>query len=110
MSCPVRADDKTLDRYATDQSMYRVRPRVVVFPQGLEDVVAVVRFARDEGVPLTPRAGGSGTAGSALGRGILLAFDRAGPMNRILGFAILLELWMMENWLRYGRWEPVSAQ
>ena len=86
VSCPVRADDKTLDRYATDQSMYRVRPLVVVFPQGLEDVVAVVRFARDRGIPLTPRAGGSGTAGSALGRGILLAFDRAGPMNRVLGF------------------------
>ena len=35
VSCPVRADDKTLDRYAIDQSMYRVRPLVVVFPQGL---------------------------------------------------------------------------
>ena len=40
---PVRADDKTLDRYATDQSMYQIRPLVVVFPQDLEDVVAVAR-------------------------------------------------------------------
>jgi FAD/FMN-containing dehydrogenase len=79
-------DDKTLDRYATDFSIYRVRPLVVVFPQDLEDVVAVVRFARDEGIPLTPRAGGSSTAGSALGRGILLAVSRVGPMNRILNF------------------------
>ena len=84
--CPVRADDKTLDRYATDQSIYRIRPLIVVFPQDLEDVVAVARFARDEGIPLTPRAGGSGTAGSALGRGILLSFSRAGPMNRVLDF------------------------
>jgi glycolate oxidase len=86
LHCPVQDDAKTLDRYATDQSMYRVRPLAVVFPQELGDVVDVVRFARDAGIPLTPRAGGSGTAGAGLGRGILLAFDRAGPMNRILGF------------------------
>ena len=84
--CPVLGDDKTLDRFSTDQSIYRVRPLVVVFPQDLEDVAAAVRFARDEGIPLTPRAGGSSTAGSAVGRGILLSFGRAGPMNRVLGF------------------------
>jgi glycolate oxidase len=86
LHCPVQANEKALDRYATDQSIYRVRPVAVVFPHGLEDVVAAVRFACDAGVPLTPRAGGSGTAGAGLGRGILLAFDKAGPMNRILDF------------------------
>jgi glycolate oxidase len=86
LHCPVQADEKTLDRYATDQSIYRVRPMAVVFPQGVEDVVTTVRFARDAGIPLTPRAGGSGTAGAGLGRGILLAFGRAGAMNRILSF------------------------
>jgi FAD/FMN-containing dehydrogenase len=84
--CPVRGDDKTLDRYAADQSIYRVRPLAVVFPADLEDVVAVVAFARDRGIPLTPRGGGSTTTGSALGRGIILTFDKAGPLNRILGF------------------------
>jgi FAD/FMN-containing dehydrogenase len=83
---PVRADDKTLDRYATDQSIYRIRPLAVVFPQDLEDIVAAIRFARDGGIPVTPRAGGSSTAGSALGRGILLVFDRSGPQNRVLSF------------------------
>lgn len=82
----VLVDEKTLNRYATDQSMYEIRPLVVAIPQDLEDVVETVRFAREGGIPLTPRAGGSSTAGSALGRGILLAFDRRGPLNRILGF------------------------
>ncbi len=82
----ILVDEKTLNRYATDQSMYKIRPLVVVIPQNLEDVVETVRFAREEGIPLTPRAGGSSTAGSALGRGILLAFERRGPLNRILSF------------------------
>jgi glycolate oxidase len=82
----VLVDERTLARYATDMSMYQICPLAVVVPQDLEDVVAVVRFAREEGIPLTPRGGGTSTAGSALGRGILLGFQRAGPMNRVLHF------------------------
>jgi FAD/FMN-containing dehydrogenase len=82
----VQVEDKVLDRYATDQSIYQVRPLAVVHPQDVEDVVAVMDFAREERIPLTPRAGGSGTAGAALGWGIVLAIDRGSPMNRLLGF------------------------
>lgn len=82
----VQTEDRVLDRYATDQSIYQVRPLAVVHPQDVSDVVAVMRFAREERIPLTPRAGGSGTAGAALGRGIVLAMDRSSPMNRLLGF------------------------
>jgi len=82
----VLVDEKTLIRHATDQSIYEIRPLAVVIPRDLEDVVATVRFAREEGIPLTPRAGGTNTAGSALGRGIILAFRKSGPLNRILGF------------------------
>jgi FAD/FMN-containing dehydrogenase len=51
-----------------------------------------VRFARQNGLPLTPRGAGSGTAGGGLGTGILLAFharprdEVPHPMNRILDF------------------------
>lgn len=83
---PVLTDEKTLNRYSTDQSMYRVRPLAVVLAQDVDDVVETVRFARGAGIPLTARGGGSGTAGAALGRGIVLAFDKTGPMNRVLGF------------------------
>jgi FAD/FMN-containing dehydrogenase len=79
-------DERTLTRYATDMSMYQIRPLAVVFPRDLEDVVNVVHFARQEGLPLTPRGGGTSTAGSALGRGVILGFRRDGPMNGVLGF------------------------
>ena len=61
---PVLTDEKTLNRYSTDQSMYRVRPLAVVLAQDVDDVVETVRFARGAGIPLTARAGGSGTAAS----------------------------------------------
>ena len=38
----VLVDEITLTRYATDMSMYEIRPLVVVVPQDVEDVVAVV--------------------------------------------------------------------
>jgi glycolate oxidase len=82
----VLTDEKSLSRNAVDQSIYEIRPLAVVVPQGAEDVAEVLRFAREEHIPITPRGGGSNTAGSALGRGIVLAFSRLGPLNRIVDF------------------------
>ena len=82
----VLTDEESLARYATDQSIYQIRPLAVLLPRDLEDVVAAVRYARAEGIPLTPRGMGSGTAGAALGRGLLLAWKKGGEMNRLLGF------------------------
>ena len=82
----VMDDERALERYSTDQSIYQIRPLLVVFPQDEEDVVATARFAREAGIPLTPRGMGSGTAGAGLGRGIMIAWRKGGVMNRILGF------------------------
>jgi FAD/FMN-containing dehydrogenase len=89
---PVRTDERSLTRYSTDQSIYEVRPKIVVYPRDLEDVISAVGFAHQNGLPLTPRGAGSSTAGSALGTGILLAFyprSREGVaqlMNQVLSF------------------------
>jgi FAD/FMN-containing dehydrogenase len=83
---PVQSDEKTLARYATDWSIYYIPPLAVVTPQDTEDIVALVRFAREEGIPITPRGGGTSTSGSALGRGIVLAFSKSGPMDRVVDF------------------------
>ena len=52
--------------------------------QGTQDVVAVMRAASRHGVPVTPRAGGTGRTGGAVpvAGGIVLAFERC---NRIKG-------------------------
>ncbi|MFI5714827.1 FAD-binding and (Fe-S)-binding domain-containing protein [Nocardia sp. NPDC051750] len=62
--------------YSSDASNYRVLPEVVVFPRAEADIAAALEVARSEGVPLTPRGGGTSVAGNAVGPGIVLDFSR----------------------------------
>jgi glycolate oxidase len=61
----------------------RIAPDAVALPRNVEQVVRVVRLARDHNVPLVGRGAGTGLAGGALTPrgGILLVFSR---MKRIL--------------------------
>jgi len=83
----VVTDPNRLLRYSRDQSIYQVEPRVVVLPDDPEDVRRLIAFAAREGVPLTARGGGSGTAGAALGSGIVMALPTGGCWGRIGDFA-----------------------
>lgn len=83
----VLADLNSLQRYSTDQSIYRIEPRVVVLPDEPEEVARLVDFASREGMTITPRGGGSGTAGAALGSGVVMALPDGGAWGRIDQFA-----------------------
>ena len=82
----VLADEQTLSRFSVDQSIYEISPLLVAFPAQVDDVIEITRFAQNEGIPLTPRVGGTSTAGSALGHGIVMVFSRNGPLNSIVDF------------------------
>ena len=58
--------------FSTDASIYRVMPACVVIPRSVADVVAVVKYASQEGIPVAPRGAGSGVAGESLCAGIVL--------------------------------------
>ncbi len=68
--------------YATDASNYRVVPAVVAFPRHAEEAAAALGVARQYGVPVTSRGGGTSTAGNSVGPGIVLDFSR--HLNRVL--------------------------
>src|SRR5262249_53966280 len=53
----------------------------VAFPRNREDVVALVRYASREKIPLTARGAGTGLAGESLGAGLTIDFAR--HMHRI---------------------------
>ncbi|MBD3242017.1 MAG: FAD-binding protein [Chitinivibrionales bacterium] len=75
----VRTDDATRDRYSTDQSIYRVCPLAVCIATTAEQAARAIAVCAAEGVPVTPRGRGSGTAGAALGAGVvLLSADSGG--------------------------------
>ncbi len=66
-------EEKVLRVFSKDQSIYEILPLAAVVPASVEDIPEIITLCRDEQIPLTPRGGGSGTAGSALGSGIVIA-------------------------------------
>ncbi|REJ67005.1 MAG: anaerobic glycerol-3-phosphate dehydrogenase subunit C [Planctomycetota bacterium] len=78
----VRCDDLFLQLYASDASIYEIRPLAVVRPRDRRDVVACSQYAYENNLSLYPRGAGSGLAGESLGPGIVLDFSRY--MNRVL--------------------------
>ncbi len=68
--------------YSTDASIYRIEPLGVVLPRDRDDVMAALDVARRHRVPIIPRGAGTGLAGQAIGRGLILDFSK--HMNRVL--------------------------
>ncbi|MBC7303317.1 MAG: FAD-binding oxidoreductase [Nocardia sp.] len=76
VGCTVDASVRRRVEYSADASNYRVRPTMVVFPQGEDDVAAAIGFARANGLSITARGAGTSVAGNAIGPGIVLDFSR----------------------------------
>jgi FAD/FMN-containing dehydrogenase/Fe-S oxidoreductase len=72
----VRCDDVFTQLYASDASIYQLQPLGIVRPRTLNDVVATVRYAAENHLPIHARGAGTGLAGESLGRGIVLDFSR----------------------------------
>ncbi len=68
--------------FSTDASSYRIVPQCVVAPRDTADVVAVVKYAAQQNLPMAARGAGSGLAGESLCDGIVLDMTR--HMKRIL--------------------------
>jgi FAD/FMN-containing dehydrogenase len=53
-------------RYSTDASIYQVEPQAVVVPRTDADVQAALALAREFGVSITARGGGTSQAGQTI--------------------------------------------
>ena len=78
--------------YATDASVYREIPYGVAYPETEEDVRELMRLAKEKGVDLIPRGGGTSLAGQVVGSGIVV--DISKHWNKIL------EINAEERWAR----------
>ena len=69
--------------YEQDGSIFQVMPEIVVLPDNVDAVSAVVKAAQRANVPIIPRGSGTGLAGGAVPAegGIILSLAR---LNRIL--------------------------
>jgi FAD/FMN-containing dehydrogenase/Fe-S oxidoreductase len=72
----------TRGRYATDASHYQIMPLGVVTPRTIEEAERAIGICRAEGVPVTPRGGGSSQAGQTVNSSVIV--DCSKHLNRIL--------------------------
>lgn len=82
----VLTDPERCGPYARDESEAEGRlPDLVVRAESAEDILATLRVASETGVPVTPRAGGTGRTGGAvpLAGGILLSVERLRQIKEI---------------------------
>lgn len=71
--------------YEGDASLDRGVPDAVVFPRTRQEVVKLVRWARESGIPLIARGSGTGLSGGAVAEhgGVIVGFSR---MNKLIEF------------------------
>ena len=62
--------------YATDASIYQMVPLGVVVPRTAADVEATIAIARDAGVPVTARGGGTSQCGQTVNSGLIVDVSR----------------------------------
>jgi FAD/FMN-containing dehydrogenase len=59
-------------RHATDASLYQIEPLGVIRPRHKADIDAAIAIAREAGVSLIPRGGGTSQAGQTVGRSVVV--------------------------------------
>jgi FAD/FMN-containing dehydrogenase/Fe-S oxidoreductase len=75
-------DAFTRGRYATDASHYQIMPLGVVTPRTADDTERALAICRAEGVPVTPRGGGTSQAGQTVNE--TLVIDCSQHLNSVL--------------------------
>lgn len=103
VDCEVFTDPIRTGLLATDGSIFQIKPKAVVYPASVEDVIKTVRFAGESGFSVHPRGAGSGLCGSALGSGIVIDFSKY--MNRLIRLDIENKWMECEPGYRLGELE-----
>ncbi len=75
-------DDASRGRYATDASIYQIMPVGVFVPETGEDIATALAIARETGVPVLPRGGGTSQCGQTVGAALVV--DTSKHFRRVL--------------------------
>jgi FAD/FMN-containing dehydrogenase/Fe-S oxidoreductase len=104
-------------RYATDASIYQIMPRAVVVPRNSGDVRNIIRLAREEGISVLPRGGGTSQCGQTVNDSIVI--DTSKHLNRLLELDVEAHTCVVEPGIvldelnrqlkPHGLWYPVDV-
>src|SRR5262247_3005011 len=86
ISGEVGFDRFTRGRYATDASHYQIMPLGVVMPRTVADAGRAMTLARQEGVTVLARGGGTSQSGQTVNQSLVV--DCSKYLNRILGLDV----------------------
>ena len=104
-------------RYATDASFYQIMPAGVVAPKTMDEALRALAIARDEGLKVTPRGGGTSQCGQTVNDGLVV--DLSKHLNRILSLNVEGRTCVVEPGIvlddlnrqlkKHGLWFPVDV-
>src|SRR6476659_8785931 len=104
-------------RYATDASFYQIVPTGVVVPRTMDEALKALAIARDEGLKVTPRGGGTSQCGQTVNDGLVV--DLSKHLNRILSLDVEGRTCVVEPGIvlddlnrqlkKHGLWFPVDV-
>jgi len=79
-------DRFTRGRYATDASHYQIMPLGMVAPRTVDDAARAIAIAREEGVSVLPRGGGTSQCGQTVNASLVI--DCSKYLNRIVSLDV----------------------
>src|SRR3981189_3275024 len=82
ISGEVEFDRFSRGRYATDASHYQMMPLGVVLPRTMAEAERAIAIARQEGVSVLPRGGGTSQSGQTVNHSVVV--DCSKYLNRVL--------------------------
>jgi FAD/FMN-containing dehydrogenase len=69
-------EEDILKEYSQDTSIFKIRPKVVVFPRNSQEIKNLVKIAKENNFGITPRSGGTDMSGGSVGEDILIVFTK----------------------------------
>lgn len=75
-------DQFSRGRYATDASFYQMMPLGILSPKSEDDILAAIDIAREQGISVLPRGGGTSQCGQTVNEGLVL--DNTQYFNEVL--------------------------
>ena len=88
----VSFDEMTKGIYATDASIYQIKPVALVLPLNEDDVISAVNISAKHNISILPRGGGTSLNGQGVGQSVVIDFTKY--MNNII------EVNTSEHWVR----------
>ena len=77
--------EDTLETYSEDTSIFRIKPKIVVFPKDTEEVKKLISFAsKHDDLNITPRSAGTDMSGGPLNESIIMDMNKY--FNNIISF------------------------